>query len=303
MYGPRWGCRVPGETEAGRSGIVAREQLRGEEVGDKGEQAARQAGPWVERLARLGYIAKGVIYAVIGFLAFREAVGAGGRATDPSGAIQSIVAQPFGGVMLALLAVGLACYALWKVVQGVKDPDGKGSDAHGIVRRVAYVGSGALYGLLAYTAAQSILGAEDTSEDAATASAMAFQPPVGPILVWLVGVVVVAVGLYQLYAAYEAKFRDDLRLHRMDETEERWVIYAGRIGTAARAIAIGVAGVFLLLAAFQSDPSEARGLGAALETVQHQPLGPYMLGTIAIGFLVYGAFMFAIARYRRIDPA
>ena len=282
---------------------MAREQLQGEEVRDKGEQVARQAGPWVERLARLGYIAKGVIYAVIGFLAFREAVGAGGRSTDPSGAIHSIGTQPFGGVMLALLAVGLACYALWKVVQGVKDPDGKGSDAHGIVRRVAYVGSGALYGLLAYTAAQSILGAEDTSEDAATASAMTFQPPVGPILVWLVGTVVVAVGLYQLYAAYEAKFRDDLRLHQMGETEERWVTYAGRIGTAARAIAIGVAGVFLLLAAYQSDPSEARGLGAALETVQHQPLGPYMLGTIAIGFLVYGAFMFAIARYRRIDPA
>jgi Domain of Unknown Function (DUF1206) len=291
MYGPRWGCRVPGESEAGRSRIVAR------------EQAARQAGPWVERVARLGYIAKGVIYAVIGFLALREAVGAGGRSTDPSGAIHSIGTQPFGGVMLALLAVGLACYALWKVVQGVKDPDGKGSDAHGIVRRVAYVGSGALYGLLAYTAAQSILGAEDTSEDAATASAMAFQPPLGPILVWLVGTVVVAVGLYQLYAAYEAKFRDDLRLHQMGETEERWVIYAGRIGTAARAIAIGVAGAFLLLAAYQSDPSEARGLGAALETVQHQPLGPYMLGTIAIGLLVYGAFMFAIARYRRIDPA
>jgi hypothetical protein len=277
--------------EAGRSRIVAR------------EQAARQAGPWVERVARLGYIAKGVIYAVIGFLALREAVRAGGRSTDPSGAIHSIGTQPFGGVMLALLAVGLACYALWKVVQGVKDPDGKGSDAHGIVRRVAYVGSGALYGLLAYTAAQSILGAEDTSEDAATASAMAFQPPLGPILVWLVGTVVVAVGLYQLYAAYEAKFRDDLRLHQMGETEERWVIYAGRIGTAARAIAIGVAGAFLLLAAYQSDPSEARGLGAALETVQHQPLGPYMLGTIAIGLLVYGAFMFAIARYRRIDPA
>ena len=303
MYGPLWGCRVPGETGPGRSRIVTREQLRGEEVRDKGEQAARPAGPWVERLARVGYIAKGVIYAVIGFLAFREAIGAGGRSTDPSGALHSIGTQPFGGVMLALLAVGLACYALWKMVQGVKDPDGKGSDAHGIVRRVAYVGSGALYGLLAYTAAQSILGAEDTSEDAATASAMALQPPVGPILVGLVGVVVVAVGLYQLYAAYEVKFRDDLRLTQMGEAEERWVIYAGRIGTAARAVAIGVAGAFLLLAAYQSDPSEARGLGAALETVQHQPLGPYMLGTIAIGLLVYGAFMFAIARYRRIDQA
>ena len=88
----------------------------------------------------------------------------------------------------------------------------------------------------------------------------------------------------------------------MGKAEERWVVYAGRIGTAARAIAIGVAGVFLL-AAYHSDPGEVRGLGAALEIVQHQPFGPYMLGTIAFGLLVYGAFVFAIARYRRIDPA
>ena len=217
------------EAERGRN---LGDQSRAEEVADHAESAARQAAPGVERLARLGYIAKGVVYAVIGFLALREALGAGGKATDPSGAIHSIGTQPFGGVMLALLAAGLACYAMWKVVQGVIDPDGKGSDAHGILRRVAYAGSGA-----------------------------------------------------------------------MGKAEERWVVYAGRIGTAARAIAIGVAGVFLLLAAYHSDPGEVRGLGAALEIVQHQPFGPYMLGTIAFGLLVYGAFVFAIARYRRIDPA
>ena len=89
----------------------------------------------------------------------------------------------------------------------------------------------------------------------------------------------------------------------MGGSEERWVVYAGRIGTAARVIAIGVAGAFLLLAVYQSDPSETRGLGAALETVQHQPLGSYMLGTIAVGLLIYGAFMFAIARYRRMGQA
>jgi hypothetical protein len=282
---------------------VTRNQSRGEEVRDHAEDAARHTGPWVERLARMGYVAKGVVYAVIGFLALRESLGAGGKTMDPSGAMQSIGTQPFGGVMLALLAAGLACYALWKVVQGVMDPDGKGSDAHGIVRRVAYVGSGVIHGLLAYTAAQSILGAEDSSEDAAAASAMAFQPPLGQILVGLVGLVVIGVGLYQLHAAYEAKFRSDLKLGQMGEGEERWVIYAGRIGTAARALAIGVAGAFLDLAAYQSDPSETRGLGAALETVQHQPLGSYMLGIIAAGLLIYGAFMFAIARYRRIEPA
>lgn len=289
--------------EAGRGLFLTGDQPRAEEVADHAESAVRHAAPWVERLARLGYVAKGVVYVVIGFLALREALGAGGKTTDPSGAIQSIGTQPFGGAMLALLAAGLACYAAWKVVQGVMDPDDRGSDAHGIVRRVAYVGSGAIHGALAYTAAQSILGAEDSSEDAAAASAMAIQPPLGPILVGLVGATVVSVGLYQLYAAYEAKFREDLRRLRMSEAEERWVVWAGRVGTAARAVAIGVAGAFLLLAAYHSNPEEVRGLGAALEVVQHQPLGPYMLGTIACGLLVYGAFMFAIARYRRIDPA
>jgi len=299
----RLACMVSLKSAAGRNQNLAGDQSRAEEVADHAESAARHAAPWVGPLARLGYAAKGVVYALIGFLALREALGAGGKTTDPSGAIHSIGTQPFGGVMLALLAAGLACYAMWKVVQGVMDPDGKGSDAHGIAQRVAYVGSGAIHGVFAYTAAQSILGAEDTSEDAAAASAMAIQPPLGPILVGLVGATVISVGLYQLYAAYQAKFRDDLRLDRMSEVEERWVVYAGRLGTSARALAICVAGVFLLLAAYHSKPSEVRGLGAALELVQHQPFGPYMLGIIAFGLIVYGAFMFAIARYRRIDPA
>src|ERR671920_2167190 len=285
---------------AERSLVLTQSRSRAEEIEDHAQRAARQAGPRVERLARLGYVAKGVVYAAIGFLALRETLGVGGETTDPTGFMHLVATQPLGGLMLALLAVGLACYALWKVVQGAADPDGKGSDAHGLVRRIGYVGSGVIYGVLAFTAAQSIFGAEDTSEDAVAASAMAFQPPLGPILVFLVGLGVIGVGLYQLYAAYTAKFRDDLRLEQMSESEERWVVLAGRFGTAARAVAIGVAGSFLLLTVYESDPSETRGLGAALEIVQHQPLGSYMLGAIAVGLLIYGAFMLAIARYRRI---
>jgi hypothetical protein len=280
---------------------LAQNELQREEVREHADRATRHASPWLGRLARLGYVAKGVVYLVIGFLALREALG--GKTADPGGAMKIIGSQPFGGVMLALLAVGLACYALWKLVQGVMDADDKGSSPHGIVRRVGYVGSAAIHGTLAFTAAQSILGAEDTSEDAATASALAYQPPLGRILVGLVGLAVIGVGLYQLYAAYKAKFREDLRLDLMSDAERRWVSHAGRVGTAARALAIGLAGAFVVLAAYQSDASEAGSLGAALEALQRQPLGSYMLGGIAGGFLVYGVFMFAIARYRRIDPA
>jgi hypothetical protein len=145
------------------------------------------------------------------------------------------------------------------------------------------------------------VGAEDSSEDAMAASAMAFKPPLGPNLVGLLGLIVIGVGLYQLYAADGAKFRDDLQLDRKKDVEERWVILAGRVGTAARALAISVAGAFVVLATYQSDPSESRGLGGALEALQRQPSDSYMLGAVAAGLLAYGAFMLLVARHRRIE--
>jgi hypothetical protein len=285
---------------------VARRGRQIEQTRRRADRTARLASPWIEGIARAGYVAKGVVYATIGVLAMQETLGLGGTTTDPSGAVRSmgtIGSQSVGNVLIVALAIGLLGYALWKLVQGIMDPDEKGSDAHGILRRVGYVGSGLIYGALAFSAAQSVFGAEDTSEDLMAASAMAYQPPLGRILVGLLGLIVIGVGLYQLYAAYEAKFREDLSLDRMSDTEERWITLAGRAGTAARALAIGVAGAFVVLAAYQADASEVRGLGAALETFQHQPLGSFMLGVVAAGLITYGAFMLLVARYRRIDPA
>jgi hypothetical protein len=285
---------------------VARRGRQIEQTRRRADRTARLASPWIDGIARAGYVAKGVVYATIGVLAMQESLGLGGTTTDPSGAVRSmgtIGSQSVGNVLIVALAIGLLGYALWKLVQGIMDPDEKGSDAHGILRRVGYVGSGLIYGALAFSAAQSVFGAEDTSEDLMAASAMAYQPPLGRILVGLLGLLVIGVGLYQLYAAYEAKFREDLSLDRMSDTEERWITLAGRAGTAARALAIGVAGAFVVLAAYQADASEVRGLGAALETFQHQPLGAFMLGVVAAGLIAYGAFMLLVARYRRIDSA
>ncbi|QIN81646.1 DUF1206 domain-containing protein [Rubrobacter tropicus] len=274
-----------------------------EEVQDRAEAAARHARPWVDAFARFGYVAKGVVYATIGLLAMLEALGMGGKTASPDGAMQSIGTQPLGGLLLVVLSAGLFGYAAWKVVQGVTDPDDRGSDAHGVVRRVCYVGSGAIHAALAYTAAQSVFGAEDSSEDAMAASVMAYQPPLGRILVTLVGIGVIGVALYQLYAAYGAKFKGELKLHRMHGAEEFGVTLAGRVGTAARALALGLAGAFVLLATYQSNPEKTRGLGGALETLQQQPLGSFMLAAVAAGLMIYGAFMFLVARHRHIDTS
>jgi uncharacterized protein DUF1206 len=280
---------------------VAQNNSPPEKVKQHAERLPRKVNPWIGWVARAGYVAKGVVYATIGVLAMQAALGAGGKAVGPGGAMHSIESQPLGRIMLALLASGLIGYALWKMMQGVLDPDDNGSDAHGILRRIGYVGSGAIHGGLAYIAAQTIMGAEDSSEDVMAASLMVYQPPFGQILVALVGLIGIGVGLYQLYAAYQAKFRGELKSDEMNDAEESLVMLAGRIGTAARALAIGGAGVFVVVAAYQSDPNETHGLGGALQTLQSQPLGSYLLGTVAAGLLIYSTFMLLVARYRRIE--
>lgn len=267
------------------------------------ERAARHAGPWVERLARSGYAAKGVVYAVIGVLALRQALGLGGRTTGTGGAVRSASGLPFGGMLLVVLAVGLVGYAVWKLTQAIADTEDKGSDAKGILRRVGYAGSGLIHAGLAFSAAQILIGSGSSggSSDSWTARVLGYAPPIGQILVALVGLGVIGVSVYQLHAAYKAKFRRELKLGEMSAAEERWTTRAGRVGTASRGLVIGVAGVFVILAAYQSDPSETRGLGGALQTLAQQPFGPFLLGAVALGLLAYAAFMFLVARYRRID--
>ena len=85
-----------------------------EDAKEQTKKVARKASPWIDRLARMGYVAKGVVYVVIGFLALREALGIGGETTGPSSAFRSIGSQPFGGIMVALLSACLACFALWR---------------------------------------------------------------------------------------------------------------------------------------------------------------------------------------------
>lgn len=237
-------------------------------------------------------------------LALRESVGSGGKTTGTSGAFQSIGTQPFGKVLLLVLALGLACYALWKLVQSVMDPDGRGTEPHGLIRRAAYVGSAFIHGGLAVVAAQEVIGTEGRKDakDDVTAQVIGFLPPLGQILVGIVALGVLVVGLYQLYAGLSAKFEDEIRTYRMNNAA-RWALLTGRFGTAARALVILVAGGFLLLAAWQADPQEARGLGGALSTLQQQPYGPYLLGGAAAGLIAYAVFMFLVARYRDIEAS
>ena len=277
----------------------------GEETEQKAEhhaeEAVREAGPWVDRFARLGYATKGLVYLVVGALALGVATGVGGSTTDPPGALRTIGSQPFGRVILAFVAVGLAAYALWRLFQAVADPEGEGRDAGGIAARAGHVAAWLGYSGLAFTAGQLLVasGGGGSPKDW-TASVLSL--PFGWVLVLGVGLGVVGYGLHQLYQAYRVQFEESLKRERMNDVLESAIVQGGRFGLAIRGVVIGIAGGFLVVAALRFDPQEATGLGGALQALLQEPFGPWLLGVAALGLVAYGLLMLAVACYGRISP-
>lgn len=266
------------------------------------QQLTQQSVVWVERLARFGYVSKGVVYGIVGLLAAQAAFGAGGRTTDTKGALQEIVAQPFGRILLSIVAVGLIGYVLWRFVQAIKDPENKGTDAKGIAQRLGYAINGLIYSGLAFSAVGIVLGSSNGGNNDSTEDWTGFllEQPFGQLLVAIVGVFIFGVGFYQFYKAFTAKFHQKLNLINLSDTEKKWVIGISRFGLAARGIVFCVIGFFLIQAARQSDASKARGLGQALQALAEQPYGPWILGSVAFGLIAYGIYMVIQARYHRV---
>lgn len=266
-------------------------------------QLTKNSSSWIERLARFGYAAKGLVYGIVGLLAAQAAVGNGGRTTDTQGALQAIVTQPFGKVLLGIVAIGLFGYVLWQFVQAIKDPENKGSDAKGILQRIGYAISGIIYAGLALSAVRIILGSgggnSNYTEDW---TARLLSQPFGQWLVGTIGAFIVGLGFYQFYKAFTTKFRKQFNLSELSDTEQKWVKAISRLGLAARGVVFCVIGFFLIQAARQSDASQVQGLGEALHTLEQQPYGSWILGIVAVGLVAYGIYMVMQARYRRIDP-
>ena len=281
---------------------MTQRELSPEQAKQRAKQATRAASGWIEPLGRLGYAAKGIVYAIVGVLAAQAAIGAGGETTDTQGALSRIVEAPFGRVLLGLTAVGLLGYAIWRVVQAFLDTENKGSDAKGYVVRTAYALIGVAYLGLALTAVQIIRGAGGGSSGQTQQSWIArlLAQPFGQWLVGLIGAVVIGIGLYQLYKALRASFRDKLKLGEMSAAEQTWATRSGRLGYAARGVVFAIVGALIIAAARDANASEARGIAGALDTLAAQPYGPWLLGVVALGLIAYGFFCLVEARYRRM---
>jgi hypothetical protein len=259
--------------------------------------------PWVCRMVRLGYAAKGAIYTLIGLFAFRMAFGMdGGRVTDSSGVLHTIIAQPFGLILLALIGIGVLTYAIWHVAEAITDARRKGSDWRGKVDRALTIIKSAVYAGIGWEALRLVLGARGSSADADDYARETMQFPLGDVFLLLVGVGVAIYGALEIWKAFSARFDDDLDETRV-RSEAPWVLPLGRAGISARGVIMVLIGFGLVKASLEHSAANARGLDESLWTVFAQPSGPWLLAVVAAGLMCFGIFQLLHARYARLAPS
>ena len=266
---------------------------------------AERAGEEVERstafeaLARAGFVSRGVIYAVIGILALKVALGDGGKTTNQSGALKTIANQPFGEGLLILVAIGLAGYALWRLFRallghGPEDTD-SGAD------RIAALASGVTYALFCAIAVEILLGSGGgSSGNAKHSTAGILGWPAGAWIVGIAGAVFCGIAIYQGYRGLSHDFLDDSKTEEMGPGIKTWITWIGTFGHLARMVVFGLVGIFLIKAAVDYNPNKAVGLDGALAKLANQTYGPWLLGIVASGLVAFAVYSLSDARYRRI---
>jgi hypothetical protein len=264
-------------------------------------------GKWMTGFARVGYVAKGVVYLIIGFLAAKLALGQGGAATDQRGALHTIYDEPSGKFLLLVVAIGLLAFALWSVIQAIYDTEGQGSKAKGIIARIGYAAVGIAYAALAFGAYQIATrtgsGGKSSSTSTQDATAKLLQLPFGVPLVVIVGLVVLGVAFYLFAKAYNAKFQNTLNLATLRAQVKKAVIFLGRLGYGALGVVFTIIGFFMIVAAVKFNSHQAKGLDTALGELLQLPFGRVLLGIVALGLIAYGVYSFVEARYRRLGRA
>jgi hypothetical protein len=251
-------------------------------------------------LARAGLAARGVMYIIIGWIAVQVAFGHSSRQADRTGALHAISATPVGGFLLWLLVIGFIGMALWRLSEALYGSPGSGGRKAS--KRLAAFGRAIIYAVIGYGVLKYALGAgspQSSDKQSVDLTATLLKYPGGQVLVVVIGLALIGGGIFLVYEAWEEKFRRDLELGQLRARTRRIVEWLGKFGGIARGAVFTTAGIFLVIAAVEAKPQQAKGVDSSLRALASTPLGPWLLVLVAIGLIMFGLFSCCQAKWRR----
>lgn len=258
----------------------------------------RISSSWLEQFIRFGFLSKGIIYLITGLIAIRASISTY-QVTGTSEALDQVAINLVGKLLLAILAIGLSGYVLWRLIQAVTDPEYDGElTAKRVLQRIGYATSGLSYAGVSYTIMSLTVGfaeQDDAVEDLASELTKHWW---GLWVLLLSGMTVIIIGGSFVYGAYTGAYIGAFK-SSTDRTIRRWTTWIGQVGYMARGISFITIGFFIALAAILADAASAGGLSSSLQYLQQWPFGAFGLGGIGFGFVAYSVYMFLAAWYRR----
>lgn len=260
--------------------------------------ARRTAGSGaLNAFARLGFIARGITYIVIGVIALMVALGIARHSPDSAGAIEAIASKPFGYVLLLILVIGFLGLAVWRFVQAAVKRLNL-TEGHRI-RAFCY---GVAYAILFFSTLMFVVhGRTPTGSDTAardyTAQVLSLNG--GRVIVAFAGIVLVILGIFMAIRGFAAEFTRELRMGWMSDSTQNAVVRLGQAGYVARGVVVVGIGIAALDAAITYNAARAEGVDGALRSFAQTAFGPWLLILIALGLIAFGILSFLEAKWRR----
>ncbi|WP_117168579.1 DUF1206 domain-containing protein [Paraliobacillus sediminis] len=265
------------------------------------EEAKEELKPWIRRLARIGYMAKGLVFVMVGILTFMAAIGIGGNTSGTKGMFRSLAGMPFGEIILWLIVIGLLLYEMWLLIKVIKDPQNKGKGLKGLLSRGSSLVIAIIYGGLIFSAFKIAINAGSSGGNTEkTMTAKLLSQPFGQWLIAAIGVIIIVYGIVELYKGITTKFMKIFHTEDMSSHEYKIAKNAGRLGLVSRGFVFGMIGFLFIKTAWTSNSDQVKGLDGVLSELSQEPYGQVLLALTAIGLFLYGVYQIARGRYQHM---
>ena len=243
-------------------------------------------------LVRLGFAARGLTYAMLGYIALSTSGDAKGGGSAVYDYLQEV---PLGTPLLWIMAIGLVAYSIFRFISAIADIQNHGSDTKGMLKRVGDAASGVAHIFLAYACYQFANGTKQDSGEGGGSQEMAgsvLSMDLGSVVIGVIGLGFLVGAFMQGKKALTASF-----MQRISSRAPNAIKTLGQIGHASRAVVFALIGWSMVKGAWLSSESQIKGLGEAILSLRDTGI---LYTLVAVGLIMFGLFTLATARYRII---